>query len=225
MNVTRPSGARRGSAASRRRAAARRSASPGRGSARPTAARRAARRPPSPRPAATGSRCSSATASSTSSVWSCTSAWWNGLCSIPRNAAQLGQDDVREPVRRHQLQPAADRVGRHDPLELGEHPLGRDARDPVRVRRGRRARSRRRSPGPTRRRSAPRAGCAAGRRPAPARTPSARPVARGPPARHAGRASSPPPSGSAIALIVKSRWARSARMSSSRSVTRSTCHA
>ena len=135
---------------------------------------------------------------------------------------QLGQHDGGDAEVLGQHQPVGGALGADDPLELGEHALRRHAGEPGRVPRtaarvaGLELEARARPPG------APRAACAAGRRRAPPPRPSAAAAPRGRPARRAGRAARRPPSGSAIALIVKSRAARSAAMSPSRRRTRST---
>ena len=219
MNVTRPSGrmprvaglAASCSSAAKRMAPPRVSSSAS-GSRQQLARPRRRARPARPRPPR-----AARPASSTSSVWSWTSRWWKTFCSTPRRAAELGQHGGGEAELVHQLQPATGRSPATIRLSSANTrsaatpaSSGARAADLVRGRPGR-PRARARS------RAAPRAACAAGPRPgAAAETIRSRRASRSarPPC---GSTSSPPPSGSAIALTVKSRAARSAARSPSRS--------
>ena len=110
-----------------------------------------------------------------------------------------------------------------DPHQLVEHPLGRDARETRRAGARGRGPSRDRPRTRARKRSARAASRAAGRARTPRPTPSAacgRAGPRGPPK---GSTGTPPASGSAIALIVKSRCARSCSIVSPASGIRSSC--
>ena len=133
---------------------------------------------------------------------------------------------ARPPSRRAEsitASPSSDPIGDHDPPELGEHPLGRDVGEP-RGSRGCRASRRRLGLEPElgrqpRHSDRPQRVCRERIRARPSRA-AAR---RDPGSRRTGRLGAPPPSGSAIALIVRSRWLRSASIESPTSGSRSTC--
>ena len=139
---------------------------------------------------------------------------------------ELGQDAAVSPSRPCSASAATTPSRGEDPLQLGEDPLLRDAarargraRARQRASRGVGRRARARAASRTSRSDAQRVvgERAPGRRRAGGR---AREVAR---RRRAGRRSSPPASGSAIALTVKSRSARSASSEPPRSGLTSTC--
>ena len=189
-------------------------------SARRRAARPAARGPPpacSPSSGGAGLRGAPPT-SSTSSVWPWTSRWWKTFCSTPRSAASSGSTTaVRRRAPRPAASPSAGALGADDPLELGEHALGRDPREPGRAAGAppRAVSGSSSSSSSTARRAARsvRSGSSASAAAQTIRSRRASRSARPP----CGSSSSPPASGSAIALIVKSRAARSAARSPSRS--------
>ena len=147
------------------------------------------------------------------------------LCSTPRSAVELGQHDASARRARPSARCPRERLRRgDDPPQLGEDALGRDAgRAPgALARRGARSAGSGSSSSSTR--AAPAAAPAAGRRAKAARRGHAQaPRAPGPRAPPSGSIGSPPASGSAIALTVKSRSARSASSVPPRSGARSAC--
>ena len=99
----------------------------------------------SPKPAASGSRSIAATWSSTSSVWSWTSRWWNSFCSTPRSASSSGSTCAVIPCASISSSPVRT-AGRADHLlELAEDALGGDALQARRLAADRRRRRRARS--------------------------------------------------------------------------------
>ena len=143
----------------------------------------------------------SAAASSTCSVCSNTSRWWNGLCSTPRIAAGLGQDDVEHAEPVEQADAVVGMVGRRAGAasrcrSARRGPVGQvgvAAGQPLGLRVDRRTRARARS--------GRGAAAAAGRRRRPARRRPAVGPPRGRRGRRTGRAARRPSSGIAIALI------------------------
>ena len=213
MNVTRPSvGDGAASAAWRRRAssAPKRSAWPrvsSLASGSSSSAREIARRARRTTPAA---RASSAIVSaSTARVWLVdVEVVVRALLDARAAGASSGSTAVGRAERVHQREPLERPVGDHDPLELGEHALRRDVGEP------RRAPASPREPSPASvvepqlgRQPRQRGSSAADPRRTQSPRPSAAAARRGPAIPPNGSTGAPPPSGSAIALTVKSRSA------------------